>query len=836
LIQMTRRFLLVTVALLLPLTVWLVLGHLSAVKELTRAAENRVLFRADRVAADLALRLALLDGIAAKLSVEGIRAAHPDAATAIDPAAAEDGPTVRLESDAGHGLVAVIRVGRDERGVRTMRVPLGVFVPERDESSPTNLLVVGPDGRVLHGDKPVAGKPLVEQDRRKLSSLAVRAVADGDERGVARYHDLEDEDVIGAWSPVEGAGGVVAEERVDVALSPVVGARPWHFVVGLLVLVLIPLTLLEIGTRWPAARSLLRMYAFARPYWKLIVFVIVAMGLYAVGSGAQLVLIKVLVEDVLLSSDPDAAWSVLVLISVTMCVIVVVMALAHYVHMYLTIKVTQSVINDIRLAVGAHLLRLSLGFFHRRRQGELLSRLTNDVGQSRKSLRLIFGDMVQEPLMLAGAVAAGFATNWRLALMIFFAFPLLIYPILRFGQKIKRYARKRQTKRADVTNVMVQMLSGVRIVKAFRMEEHEEGRLREANRQLLKKSLKVARTRALSETILEVFNHIGAVVIMLAGGYFVLHNLFEITVADLVTFSAILTRMYKPLKGLTKAYNRIQDSLPGIERVLELLDIEPEIEDRPDAIPLGKPAKAITFENVSFAYDEESVLRDISVEIPVGSIVALVGPTGAGKSTLTDLVARYYDPGEGRILIDDVDLRAFAVESLLSRIAVVTQEPFLFHATIRENILYGRPDADQEEVEAAARAAFVHGEILEQPDGYDTVVGDRGARLSGGQRQRVTIARAILKDADILILDEATSSLDSRSEGEVQEALGSLMSGRTTFVVAHRLSTIRNADMILVLDRGRIVESGSHDDLVEKNGLYATLHAMQEDGAKNGEG
>jgi subfamily B ATP-binding cassette protein MsbA len=543
----------------------------------------------------------------------------------------------------------------------------------------------------------------------------------------------------------------------------------------------------------------------------------------------------VLVEDVLLNQAPDEAWRVLILISLVMCAIVLAMAVAHFAQQYFSRKVTQSVINDIRLAVGAHLLRLSLGFFHRRRQGELLSRLTNDVSQSRKSLRLVFGELLEEPLMLAGAVAAGFATNWRLALMIFFAFPLLIYPILKFGRKIKRYARKRQVKRADVTNVMVQMLAGIRIVKAFRMEEHEEERLQEANRQLLKKSLKVARTRALSETVLEVFNHIGAVVVMLAGGYFVLHNLFEITVADLVTFSAILTRMYKPLKGLTKTYNRIQDSLPGIERVLELLDVRPQITDRPDAVPLGKPEKTIAFEGVTFAYDDEPVLRDISLEVPVGSIVALVGPTGAGKSTLTDLVARYYDPGEGRILIDGADLRSFTVDSLLSRIAVVTQEPFLFHATIRENILYGRPNASQEEVEAAARAAFVHGEILEQPDGYDSVVGDRGSRLSGGQRQRITIARAILKDADILILDEATSSLDSLSEGEVQEALASLMKGRTTFVVAHRLSTIRNADRILVLDRGRIVESGSHDDLLAKGGLYATLHAMQDGGAKSEE-
>jgi subfamily B ATP-binding cassette protein MsbA len=836
-----RRHLLLVFLALVPVTAALVVRHVSARNRLEEASLGRVERRAENIALGVDVRVAEARESVAKIAAPGserlaeleeaaARLLPPGSEVAVLPAVP---PSATLRSDPDHGVVLVVDSALPGNRSLRARIPLRIRPPIG--THPSALTVVDAEGRALwrHPTEAV-GRPS-DQDRRRVSSLATRILTGdeeppGPERS-ARYAGLDDDDVFGSWAKLDGdLGGVIVEEGVSTAFEPISGPRPWHFAVALLVLTGLPLLLLELGHRWSAATHLMRLYTYARPYWKLIALVVVGMGVYAAGLGGQLYMIKLLVEDVLLNRAPDEAWRILILLTVALIVIVVLMAAGRFVKTYFSAVVTQSVINDVRCDVGRHLLTLSLRYYQRRRQGALLSRLTNDVGQSRRALRLIFGDLVEQPLLMAAAVAAGFATNWRLALMVFCAFPFLAYPISRFGKKIKRQAKKRQLRRADVTNVLVQMLSGIRIVKAFRAEEREGERLRKASNQLLKRSKKVAGATASSLTVLELFNHVGGAVILLAGGWFVLHGKFGVSVADLVTFSAILGRMYKPVKDLTKTYNKVQNCLPSIERVFEIMDARPDIEDGADARPLGRPERSIAFERVTFAYDEEPVLQDVSFEAAVGDVIALVGPTGAGKSTLTDLVARFYDPTEGRILIDGVDLRSYAVGSLLSRIAVVTQDPFLFHTTIRDNILYGRPDATEEEIVAAARAAYVHGEIEELPDGYDTVVGERGARLSGGQRQRLTIARAILKDADILILDEATSSLDSRSEGEVQEALANLMVGRTTFVVAHRLSTIRSASRILVLDRGRIVEQGTHDDLLVQGGLYRTLHAMQEAG------
>jgi len=330
-------------------------------------------------------------------------------------------------------------------------------------------------------------------------------------------------------------------------------------------------------------------------------------------------------------------------------------------------------------------------------------------------------------------------------------------------------------------------------------------------------------------------NNLGGLLILAVGGYMVIHGIAGATAADLGTLSIIMAQMYKPAKDLTKTYNKIQESMAGAERIFEIMDERRQIEDRPGAVRFDGPKECITFEDVSFAYDENLVLKDISCRVDVGEVVALVGETGAGKSTMTDLVARFYDPTEGRGAVDGTDVRDFRVLSIRRAISIVSQDAFLFNATVKENILYGRPSATDAEVEAAAKAAGIHGEILEMDRGYQTKVGDRGSRLSGGQRQRVTIARAILKDAPILILDEATSALDSETESIVQEALNRLMEGRTTFVIAHRLSTIAHADRILVLREGELVEEGTHDSLLTKeDGVYASLHRIQFAGATNG--
>jgi subfamily B ATP-binding cassette protein MsbA len=834
LIRRAHRILQLAFLVLAPITAWLIVDHVRQRDDLEAATASRTTARAKELAERLvhayAEAEARLEAVGSEVGgtaldplLAAAREAFPDATLELLPAEERGG---RLLADPTHGAVLAPEIPLD--GDRRLRVRLPVFSRLAPGDGPGVVWLTDTGGTPLARHPAEEAQRASEQDRRKTSTYATRAIAKEREPGSAPYRDFLERSVIGAWASAPGVGGVVAQELVADATAPVRGVRTWHVLVGVMVLLGVPLLIIELALRWRPAKSLLRLYVYAQRYWVLIALVLLSMGLYAAGSGAQLYMIKLLVEDVLLSRAPDEAWNVLIALCIAMVGIVTVMGIGRFGKVYLSEYVTMSVVNDIRCDVGRHLCTLSLGFHQKRRHGELLSRLTNDVGSSKWAMRLIFGDLAQQPLMLAGAIAAGFATNWRLALMIFVAFPVLAIPISRFGRIIKRQAKKRQVQQADVTNVMVQMLSGIRIVKAFRMEDQEARRLRRSTDQLLRRSMKVARASALSETVLEMFNSIGAVTVMLAGGYFVLNELFAITVADLVTFSAILTRMYRPVKGLARTYNRIQDALPGIERIFEIMDVVPEIRDRERARPLAKPDDVIAFESVTFAYDEEPVLKDVSFRVRVGSVVAIVGPTGAGKSTLTDLVARFYDPAEGRIVIDGDDLRDVTIDSLRDRIAVVTQEPFLFHTTIGENIRYGRPDASREEIEAAARAAFVHGEILEQPDGYETVVGDRGSRLSGGQRQRVTIARAILKDADILILDEATSSLDSRSEKEVQRALANLMEGRTTFVVAHRLSTIRDADLILVLERGRIVESGTHGELLERGGLYRSLHAMQD--------
>jgi ABC-type multidrug transport system fused ATPase/permease subunit len=371
---------------------------------------------------------------------------------------------------------------------------------------------------------------------------------------------------------------------------------------------------------------------------------------------------------------------------------------------------------------------------------------------------------------------------------------------------------------------MQQMFAGIRIVKAFRREDYELRRFRQRTREYCETAIKVVKDRTASKSLMELVNDITIPVVILLGGVLVIRNTWGLTVGSLGAFIALVTQMYMPAKTLAAGYNTLQDAIPSVDRVFEILDTRPEIQDRPTARELGPVRDAVRFEGVTFGYLEGvPVLRDVSFEARAGEVTAIVGPTTAGKSTLVDLIARFYDPHQGRVTVDGTDLRDLRLASLLDKIAVVTQDPFLFNDTIKENIRYGRLDATDAEVEAAARSAKIHEDILAMPEGYDTNVGERGAKLSGGQRQRVTIARAVLKNPEILILDEATSALDATTERRLQEALEQLEQGRTTFVIAHRLSTVQHAHKILVLFEGRLVEEGRHDALVARGGLYASL-------------
>ena len=589
-----------------------------------------------------------------------------------------------------------------------------------------------------------------------------------------------------------------------------------------------------------SATLTIKLAAFARPYLWLIGVALVATLLFAACEAGRIFLGRTMLNDVFgLGLDGNAsietpeqlaaAWDTLKLLSLAALGIAIGLAVFGFAHRYIGRYLVARILVDLQNRVGGHLLLQSMRFFHQHRQGELYARLGSDIGSTGTALTLIFSDILVHPIRLLVATASAFWFSWQLAILLILLAPLVFVPLANFGRTIRRRARGRQQAVAQVFDALHQMLSGIRIVKAFRREDHAIQRLEERNERFLKDSLAVVRARTMSRSVLEGMNNLLMPVMIILGGGLVLDKPLGIvlSIPDLVGFLAAVALLYEPAKRLVAGYNSLQESLAGAERVFEVLDTEPDLQDAPDAVDLPTVNQEIRFDGVSFAYEETTVLHDISFSAQVGQIVAIVGPSGAGKSTLVDLIPRFYDPTKGRVLIDGVDVRKIRGDSLLSHIAVVTQEPFLFNASILENIRYGRPEATLEEVEAAARAANVHDVIMGLDQGYDTEAGERGSKLSGGERQRVTIARALLRNAAILILDEATSSLDSESERLVQEALDRLMEGRTTFVIAHRLSTVRNANTILVINEGRICEQGTHDALLLQQGLYHHLYTMQ---------
>jgi subfamily B ATP-binding cassette protein MsbA len=524
--------------------------------------------------------------------------------------------------------------------------------------------------------------------------------------------------------------------------------------------------------------------------------------------------------------DDTIGWAKL--LGIGLAAVSVIMAASEYGKDLLQSSLVLRVINAIRERVCGHLLSLSLRFYHRQRIGDLYSRLTNDIQRTQDSLNFLFGDIFEDAFRIAACTALCIATSWRLSAISLLAIPAVIVPLQVFARKLRKSAKKRQISQADVTEAMQQMLTGMRIVKAFHAEQHEAETFHNHNETFIRKALRVVRMKALARGFSELINHLVAVALLVGGVFFVARK--AIGMDELMTFLAALMSMYAPSKKLIRAYTSMQESLAGLDRIEELLEVENDTPDAPGAKPLPPVRGDVRIVGVSFRYGAEPVLKDISIEARAGEVIGIAGPSGAGKSTLVDLIARFYDPDEGRIEIDGHDIRGVTRASLLRHMAMVTQDPFLFNDTVIENVRYGRRDASLAEVEAACRAAGVHDVIAALPQGYETVVGERGVTLSGGQRQRITIARALLRDPRILLLDEATSALDSESEKLVQEALERLMAGRTTFVVAHRLSTIVGADRIVVLDRGRVVEEGRHDDLVRRGGLYAKLWRLQSGG------
>lgn len=500
--------------------------------------------------------------------------------------------------------------------------------------------------------------------------------------------------------------------------------------------------------------------------------------------------------------------------------------LFEYGQNYLMVHVEQGLIKRFRDQLYEHLQALSLSYFHRHRTGHLISRVVNDVTLLNEAINVALINLLQDPLMVAMYLALLVVLNWKLTLVVVLVLPIGAWLFSLIGRRLRKYSLRSQERIADVTTVLEETVSGIRVVKAFAMEHFEIERFRRATDRFRRARVKLRRVRLLASPITEFMGSGLAVAILWVGGRQVLTDQL-MAPEEFITFLVAMFLMMRPLKSLGNVYNQLQVGIAAGDRIFEVLDTTPAIQEREDARKIEAVREEIRYNNVTFAYDGEPTLCDVSLTVKVGEVLAIAGPSGGGKSTLVDLLPRLYDPTHGAITIDGVDLRALRIADLRRLMGIVTQETILFNDTVRNNVAYGHPEISDERIVAAARVANAHDFILQMPEGYQTVIGDRGVRLSGGQRQRLAIARAVLKDPPILIFDEATSSLDSESEQLVQQAIDRLMQGRTVFVIAHRLSTIQNADRIIVMDQGRIVQEGTHRELVAQEGLFRKLHEMQ---------
>lgn len=547
------------------------------------------------------------------------------------------------------------------------------------------------------------------------------------------------------------------------------------------------------------------------------------MLVYAAASAGVVYLIKPIFDQALGSQAqlPRIAFAIIV--------VYLVKGLGAYLSAFLMTDVGQRVVRDLRNQMFGHVMGQSAAFFSRRSTGQLLSRVNNDVNQVQQVVSQTLGDLIREGFALVGYIGLLVYHDARLALVSLTGAPVLIYPLVRLGQRVRRRGRLSQEQLEHLTHVTAEAFGGHRIVKAFGAEAREQARFEEASHRVYRTNMKVTSTVSALPPLMEWLGGCAVAGMLWYGASQIGQG--RLTMGEFMLFVTTLFLMYEPIKRLSRVNATLQQAMAAAQRIFELLDTHTEVLDKPDATPMPRPSRGVEFRHVSFAYadrDRRQVLDDVSFRVEAGEIVAIVGLSGAGKTTLVNLLPRFYDVTGGAILIDGRDIRDVTLASLRQHIGLVTQETVLFDDTIAHNIAYGRPDATPEAIEAAARAAHAHEFVELLPEGYETRIGERGNRLSGGQRQRLAIARAILKDPPILVLDEATSALDAESERLVQEALQTLMRNRTSFVIAHRLSTVRTADRIIVLERGRVAEIGRHDELLQlPGGVYSRLYALQ---------
>lgn len=508
----------------------------------------------------------------------------------------------------------------------------------------------------------------------------------------------------------------------------------------------------------------------------------------------------------------------------------VIRAFLRFAASYMSHTAGWGVVADARQDVYEHLQKLSLRFYEDQQTGQLMSRVVNDTDKFENLISHAVPETLVNILTLAGVSAVIFTMNWRLALITLAPIPIIVLAVRAYTRFVAPAFRTRQRELAELNAILQDNLAGMREIKAFNHEDREARRIGGRIESYRHSLLRALRLMAVFSPFVEFASSLGTVIVIYFGGRLAFQK--SLSIGDLVAFILYLDMFYQPVRALSGAWDQIQEARIGSERVGELLAETPDIADRPGArlIP-GRAKGVIRFHDVSFRYSRgDIVLRNIDLDVAARSTVALVGPSGVGKTTLASLVPRFYDPTAGFITLDGVDVREIALASLRRQVSVVLQEVFLFHGTVRENIVFGRPDAADEEIREAARTANAHEFILELPDAYDTLVGERGIKLSGGQKQRISIARAVLKDAPVLILDEATSAVDTRTEALIRQALERLMQGRTVLIIAHRLSTIRSADSIAVLENGRLQERGTHAELMKKGGLYHALSSLQEAG------
>ncbi len=564
-----------------------------------------------------------------------------------------------------------------------------------------------------------------------------------------------------------------------------------------------------------------RLLEFSRPYRGRIATAVAAMLVYGAASAGLVRQIQRILDAVLPRQEE------LVATIVTILALYFAKGLGAYISGYLMTDVGQRIVRDIRDRLFRHILGQSAAFFSVHTSGRLLSRITNDVAQVQRAVSETIGDLLRESFALLFFAAALFYYDWRLALVCLTGAPLIVYPLVRLGQRVRRTTRRSQEALEQMSHVSAEAFTGHRIVKAFGAEDRETAKFERASNHYYRTSIKVTSALSVLPPLMEFIGGIAFVTALWYGSESIAAQ--RLTTGEFVAFITALFMMYGPAKKLSRVNADLQQGQAAGERIFEMLETHSEVTEASGAITLPRFARAVTFRNVCFSYAgaEDATLRGVTFTVQAGQTLALVGRSGAGKTTLVNLIPRFYDVTGGVITIDGHDLREVTLASLRSQIGLVTQETVLFDDSVAANIAFGRPAAAPHEIEAAARAAHAHEFIVTLDRGYDTLIGERGQRLSGGQRQRLAIARALLRDSPILILDEATSSLDAESEMLVQDALANLMLNRTSFVIAHRLSTVRRADAIVVLEHGAVVETGTHDELIARGGVYKRLYDLQ---------